>query len=109
MWRYIAQEEIAVAPLYFAADRPVVERGGQLIMIDDERLVLQPGESVRSRRVRFRSLDCYPLTGAFPSDAADVNQIIAEMTQARTSERHGRVADRDQPSSMEKRKREGYF
>lgn len=109
VWRYIREEGIEVAPLYFAAERRVVERHGQLIMLDDDRMTFLPGEAVQTRRVRFRSLGCYPLTGAYLSEAASVEDVIAEMSGLRMSERHGRLGDRDQPSSMEKKKREGYF
>ena len=109
VWHYIHQEAIPVVPLYFAAERPIVERDGQLIMVDDERLPLAEGEQPRLMRVRFRTLGCYPLTGAVESDAADVPGIIQEMLNARTSERQGRVIDHDEAASMEKKKREGYF
>jgi sulfate adenylyltransferase subunit 2 len=109
VWRYIAQEKIPVVPLYFAAPRPVVARGGGLIVIDDERFPLQPGERVSTRMVRFRTLGCYPLTGAIESQAASAAAIIAEMEAARTSERAGRLIDHDQADSMEKKKRAGYF
>lgn len=109
VWRYVRQEGIEVAPLYFAAERPVVARGGRLILVDDERLPLEPGEVPQMQRVRFRSLGCYPLTFAFTSSAADVDEIISEMLQMRTSERYGRASDADQTSSLESRKREGYF
>ena len=109
VWHYIHQEAIPVVPLYFAAERPIVERDGQLIMVDDERLPLGEGEQPRLRRVRFRTLGCYPLTAAVESDAADVPDIIQEMLNARTSERQGRLIDHDEAASMEKKKREGYF
>ncbi len=96
-------------PLYFAALRPVVERDGMLIMVDDERLPLRPGEQAAQRRVRFRTLGCYPLTGAVESSAATLPQIVAEVAVARTSERQGRAIDHDQSGSMERKKREGYF
>ena len=96
-------------PLYFAAERPVVERDGQLIMVDDERMPLDPGETPQMRMVRFRTLGCYPLTGAIESDAATLLDIIEEMLIATTSERQGRVIDHDQSASMEKKKQEGYF
>jgi sulfate adenylyltransferase subunit 2 len=96
-------------PLYFAKERPVVERDGTLIMVDDERLPLLPEESPRMERVRFRTLGCYPLTGAIHSDAETLPQIIAEMRASRTSERQGRLIDHDESGSMEKKKREGYF
>ena len=109
VWQYVHAQDIPVVPLYFAAMRPVVERDGQLIMVDDERLPLSPGESPRMRRIRFRTLGCYPLTAAVESDAADLESVIAEMMVARTSERQGRLIDKDQAGSMEKKKREGYF
>jgi len=109
VWQYIYREQIAVVPLYFAADRPVVERDGNLIMVDDERLKLLPGERPTMRRVRFRTLGCYPLSGAIESEAADVPAIIGEMLSATNSERQGRVIDHDGASSMERKKQEGYF
>lgn len=109
IWDYIAHEEIPVVPLYRAAHRPVVERDGALIMVDDDRLPLMPGEVPQQRLVRFRTLGCYPLTGAIESDAASIEEIIAELEASRTSERQGRVIDRDQSGSMEKKKEEGYF
>jgi sulfate adenylyltransferase subunit 2 len=109
VWRYVAREGIPVVPLYFAAERPVVERDGQLIMVDDERMELAPGESPRMLKVRFRTLGCYPLTAAVESSAESVEDIIAELEQARTSERCGRLIDFDQAGSMEKKKQEGYF
>ncbi len=109
VWRYIAQEKIPVVPLYFAAERPVVERDGQLIMVDDERFRLHEGEVPSMRRVRFRTLGCYPLTGAVESTADTIEAIIAEMLEAHVSERGGRLIDRDASASMEKKKAEGYF
>jgi sulfate adenylyltransferase subunit 2 len=109
VWQYIHQEGIPIVPLYFAAERPVVERDGTLIMVDDERMPLEPGERPQLRRVRFRTLGCYPLTGAIPSEAGTLTQIIEEMLSARTSERQGRVIDRDAGASMEQKKQEGYF
>jgi sulfate adenylyltransferase subunit 2 len=109
VWTYIEQENIPVVPLYFAAERPVVERDGMLIMVDDDRLPLQPGERPVQRRVRFRTLGCYPLTGAVESGAATPAEIVAEVAAARTSERQGRAIDHDQSGSMERKKREGYF
>jgi sulfate adenylyltransferase subunit 2 len=109
IWQYIRREAIPIVPLYFAAERPVVARDGMLILKDDERMQLRPGEAVEMRRVRFRTLGCYPLTGAVESDAADLDGIIDEMLVARTSERQGRAIDRDEAGSMEKKKREGYF
>ncbi len=109
VWHYIRAERIPVVPLYFAAERPVVERNGQLIMADDERLTLESGEEIRTETVRFRTLGCYPLTAAIRSDAADIDAVIAETLAARTSERQGRIIDFDTQASMEKKKREGYF
>lgn len=109
VWQYIHLENIPIVPLYFAAERPVVERDGMLIMADDERLQLKPGEQIERRSVRFRTLGCYPLTGAVPSTAATLPEIIREMLLARTSERQGRLIDHDQAGSMEKKKQEGYF
>ena len=109
IWRYIERESIPVVPLYFAAERPVVHRSGTLIMADDERLPLAPGEQPESRMVRFRTLGCYPLSGAIESRATTVAAIIAETLAAASSERQGRLIDSDQPSSMERKKREGYF
>jgi sulfate adenylyltransferase subunit 2 len=109
IWQYILQEDIPIVPLYFAKQRPVVERDGMLIMRDDERMVLQPDEIIENRMVRFRTLGCYPLTAAIESDATDLAGIVSEMLVARTSERQGRLIDRDEAGSMEKKKREGYF
>jgi len=109
VWQYIRCENIPVVPLYFAKERPVVARGGTLIMVDDERLPVQPGESPQLRRVRFRTLGCYPLTGAIESDAKTVDGIIAELESVRISERQGRLIDSDESASMEKKKRQGYF
>ncbi len=109
VWEYVRAEAIPVVPLYFAKERPVVERDGTLIMIDDSRLPLRPGEAPQMRRVRFRTLGCYPLTGAIESDADTLDAIIAEMRAATTSERQGRLIDSDESASMEKKKREGYF
>ena len=109
VWLYIYREQIPVVPLYFAAERPVVERDGALILVDDERLPLKPGEVPQLRKVRFRTLGCYPLTGAIESDADSLEKIIAEMLVATTSERQGRVIDQDPAASMEKKKLEGYF
>ncbi|HEY4972268.1 MAG TPA: sulfate adenylyltransferase subunit CysD, partial [Steroidobacteraceae bacterium] len=109
IWQYIYQQDIPIVPLYFAAERPVVERDGALILVDDERMQLAPGERQQLRRVRFRTLGCYPLTGAIESSADSLPAIIAEMVAARTSERQGRVIDRDAGASMEKKKQEGYF
>ena len=109
VWSYIQREGIEVVPLYFAAERPVVERRGTLIMVDDERMRLLPGEVPQWQRVRFRTLGCYPLSGAVPSDAADLNAIIQEMRESRFSERQGRLIDFDGAASMERKKQEGYF
>jgi sulfate adenylyltransferase subunit 2 len=109
IWQYIHAEQIPIVPLYFAAERPVVERDGALIMVDDERMRLAPGETPQMRKVRFRTLGCYPLTGAVESDADTLPAIVREMLLATTSERQGRVIDFDQSASMEKKKREGYF
>ncbi len=109
IWQYILMENIPIVPLYFAAKRPVVERGGQLIMVDDDRLPLLPGEVPQMKSVRFRTLGCYPLTAAVESEAATLEDIVAEMLVARTSERSGRLIDHDEQGSMEKKKREGYF
>jgi len=109
VWQYIALERIPIVPLYFAAERPVVERDGTLIMVDDERMPLAPGEQPVLKRVRFRTLGCYPLTGAIESNADTVAAIIEEMLRTRTSERQGRVIDHDAAASMERKKQEGYF
>jgi sulfate adenylyltransferase subunit 2 len=109
VWQYIYLEQIPIVPLYFAAERPVVERDGVLIMVDDERLPLRPGEQPMLKKVRFRTLGCYPLTGAIESEADTLPKIIQEMLLARTSERQGRVIDHDAAASMEKKKQEGYF
>jgi len=109
VWLYIREQNIPVVPLYFAAERPVVERGGTLIMVDDDRLPLADGEVPQRRRVRFRTLGCYPLTGAVESTAATLDEIVAEMQATRTSERQGRLIDADDTASMERKKREGYF
>ena len=109
IWQYIFLEDIPIPPLYFAAERPVVERDGQLLMVDDDRFDLKPGEKPENRMVRFRTLGCYPLTAAVESDAATLPDIIRETLVARTSERQGRIIDHDQSASMEKKKQEGYF
>jgi sulfate adenylyltransferase subunit 2 len=109
VWQYIYLEQIPIVPLYFAAERPVVQRDGTLIMVDDERMPLHDGERPVRKKVRFRTLGCYPLTGAIESDADSLEGILAEMLLARTSERHGRVIDHDQAASMERKKQEGYF
>ncbi len=109
IWEYIRAEEIPVVPLYFAKQRPVVERAGTLILVDDDRLPLEPGETPQLRKVRFRTLGCYPLSGAIESQAETLDEIIAEMRKSTTSERQGRLIDTDEAGSMEKKKREGYF
>lgn len=109
IWQYIRLDNIPIVPLYFAAERPVVKRDGTLIMVDDDRMRLDPGEEPQMKRVRFRTLGCYPLTGAIESDADTVEKIVAEMMQTRESERSTRVIDHDGDSSMEQKKREGYF
>ncbi|MGE0232053.1 MAG: sulfate adenylyltransferase subunit CysD [Flavobacteriaceae bacterium] len=109
IWRYIQAENIPIVPLYFAAERPFVERDGMLIHAEDKRLELLPGEQIRRERIRFRTLGCFPLTGAIRSDAETLDDIIAEIETATVSERQGRAIDRDQAGSMELKKREGYF
>jgi sulfate adenylyltransferase subunit 2 len=109
VWTYIHQERIPVVPLYFAAERPVVKRDGMLIMVDDERFPLHPGETPELRSVRFRTLGCYPLSGAIESSAATLPEVIRETLEARSSERQGRLIDRDGAAAMERKKQEGYF
>ncbi|MDF1776979.1 MAG: sulfate adenylyltransferase subunit CysD [Rhizobiaceae bacterium] len=109
IWRYIQVEDIPIVPLYFAAPRPVVERDGMLILAEDKRLELQPGEVKRVETIRFRTLGCFPLTGAIHSTATTLDAIISELETATVSERQGRAIDRDEAGSMEKKKREGYF
>jgi sulfate adenylyltransferase subunit 2 len=109
VWRYIYRERIPVVPLYLAAERPVVSRDGVLLMVDDDRMPLEPGERPQMRRVRFRTLGCYPLTGAVESDADTIEALLAELLVARNSERQGRVIDHDEAGSMERKKQEGYF
>ena len=109
IWQYILVENIPVVPLYFAKQRPVVARNGTWIMVDDDRLPLETGEAPEPKLVRFRTLGCYPLTGAIESEAATVAAIVAEMQASRVSERQGRLIDSDETASMEKKKREGYF
>jgi sulfate adenylyltransferase subunit 2 len=109
IWQYIHLEGIEIVPLYFSAKRPVVERGGLLIMVDDERMPLNPGEVPQMKSIRFRTLGCYPLTGAVESDATTLPEVIQEMLLTTTSERQGRAIDHDQAASMEKKKQEGYF
>jgi sulfate adenylyltransferase subunit 2 len=109
IWQYIYSERIPVVPLYLADERPVVQRNGQWLMVDDDRFAFEPGEAAQMRRVRFRTLGCYPLTAAIESDADTLEALIAETFNARSSEREGRLIDSDQPGSMEKKKQEGYF
>ena len=109
IWQYIHLENIPIVPLYFAAERPVVQRDGVWIMVDDERMPIEPGEKIEHKMVRFRTLGCYPLTGAVESTASTLPEIIQEMLLTRTSERQGRVIDHDSSGSMEKKKQEGYF
>lgn len=109
VWQYIHLERIPIVPLYLAAERPVVERDGALIMVDDDRFRLRPGETPQMKSVRFRTLGCYPLTGAVESKAATLPEVIQEMLLTTTSERQGRMIDHDQSASMEKKKQEGYF
>ncbi|WP_063550104.1 sulfate adenylyltransferase subunit CysD [Burkholderia territorii] len=109
VWQYIRLHDIPIVPLYYAKERPVVERDGALIMVDDERLPLRDGEVPRMRKVRFRTLGCYPLTGAIDSDASSLDEILREMRETRTSERQGRLIDSDSAGSMERKKQEGYF
>jgi len=109
IWQYIHKEQIEIVPLYFSAKRPVVERDGQLIMVDDDRMELRPGETPQMKSVRFRTLGCYPLTGAVESEAVTLPDVIQEMLLTKTSERQGRVIDHDGAASMEKKKQEGYF
>ena len=109
VWQYIHLENIPIVPLYFAAERPVVNRGGTLIMVDDDRMPLQPGEVPMMKKVRFRTLGCYPLSGAVESEASTLEDVVQEMLLTRTSERQGRMIDHDAAASMEKKKQEGYF
>ena len=109
IWQYIYREQIPIVPLYFAAERPVVERDGMLMMVDDDRLTIYPDEQIQIKRIRFRTLGCYPLTGAIESDADDLASIVLELLSAKTSERQGRMIDSDSSASMEKKKQEGYF
>ena len=109
VWRYLLREKLDVVPLYFAAERPTVLRNGQLLMVDDERFKLKPGEKIEKRRIRFRTLGCYPLTAAVESDATDLESVVTETLGARTSERQGRLIDHDSAGAMEKKKQEGYF
>jgi sulfate adenylyltransferase subunit 2 len=109
IWEYIYREQIPIVPLYFAAERPVVDRDGMLLLVDDDRMRLFDGEQIEIRRVRFRTLGCYPLSGAIDSDAEDLSAIVLELLRSRTSERQGRAIDTDSSGSMEKKKQEGYF
>lgn len=109
VWRYVLREKLDVVPLYLAAERPTIERKGQLLVVDDDRMPLMPGERVVRRRVRFRTLGCWPLTAAIESNARDLLSVVTETLAARTSERHGRLIDHDQASAMEKKKQQGYF
>ena len=109
IWQYIQAQNIPIVPLYLAAPRPVVQRAGQWIMVDDDRFVFAPGEAVQTRKVRFRTLGCWPLTAAIESEATTLQAVIAETLAARNSERQGRLIDSDTPGSMEKKKQEGYF
>ena len=109
IWQYLYLEKVPIVPLYYSALRPVVERDGALIMVDDERMPLRPGETPMMKKVRFRTLGCYPLTGAVESEAETLAEVIHEIAAARTSEREGRIIDHDAPSSMEAKKQEGYF
>ena len=109
VWQYLWLENVPVVPLYFAAERLVVERSGMLVMVDDERMRLKPGETPVMKRVRFRTLGCYPLSGAIESNATTLPEIIEEMLLATSSERQGRLIDHDEEGSMELKKREGYF
>jgi sulfate adenylyltransferase subunit 2 len=109
IWQYIAQEKIEIVPLYFAKERPVVYRDGNIILVDDDRLKLRPNETIQMKKVRFRTLGCYPLTGGVESEADTLESITAEVLGAVSSERTSRVIDHEQAGSMEKRKREGYF
>jgi sulfate adenylyltransferase subunit 2 len=109
VWRYILREKLEVVPLYFAANRPTITRNGQLLVLDDDRLPLLPGEVLQMKQVRFRTLGCWPLTAAVPSTATDIESVVAETLSARTSERQGRLIDHDQAGAMERKKQEGYF
>jgi sulfate adenylyltransferase subunit 2 len=109
VWRYIMREALEVVPLYFAAERPTLVRNGSLLVRDEERMALRPGESLEMKRVRFRTLGCWPLTAAIESDAADLDSVVAETLAARVSEREGRLIDHDEAGAMERKKQEGYF
>ena len=109
VWRYIIREKLDVVPLYFAAERPTIVRNGQILMVDDNRLKPTAGEEIKMRKIRFRTLGCYPLTAAIDSDASDMESVVLETLNAQTSERQGRLIDHDQAGAMEKKKQEGYF
>ena len=109
VWQYLLQEKISIVPLYFAKERPIVYRKETLLMVDDERIPLETGEKPQMKSVRFRTLGCYPLTGAIESNASTLEAIVLETMKAKTSEREGRLIDSDEAGSMEKKKREGYF
>jgi sulfate adenylyltransferase subunit 2 len=109
VWHYIAREQLEVVPLYFAAERPTIERNGSLLVLDDDRLRLSEGEQAKIERVRFRTLGCWPLTAAVRSDAADLESVIEETLSASVSERQGRLIDHDDAGGMERKKQEGYF
>ena len=109
VWQYIHQEDIPVVPLYFSKERPVVVRGGMILLIDDARMRLLPGEQIQAKKIRFRTLGCYPLTGAIASSATNLAEIVLELIHARSPERQGRAIDTDASASMEKKKQEGYF
>jgi sulfate adenylyltransferase subunit 2 len=109
IWQYIKRENIPIVPLYFSKERPVVERDGNLIMVDDERMRLLPGEKPMMKKVRFRTLGCYPLTGAVESEAETLDEVIEETLASATSERTSRIIDHEETGSMERRKKEGYF
>ena len=109
VWRYIIREKLDVVPLYFAAERPTIVRNGQILMVDDSRLQPKAGEEIKMRKIRFRTLGCYPLTAAIDSEASDIESVVLETLNAQTSERQGRLIDHDQAGAMEKKKQEGYF
>jgi sulfate adenylyltransferase subunit 2 len=109
IWRYVARESLDVVPLYFAAERPTLVRNGSLLVYDDDRMPLQPGEKLQTKRVRFRTLGCWPLTAAIESDAANLESVVKETLAARVSERQGRLIDHDEAGAMERKKQEGYF
>jgi sulfate adenylyltransferase subunit 2 len=109
VWRYVDREGLDVVPLYFAAERPTLQRNGSLLVRDDERMALRPGESIERKRVRFRTLGCWPLTAAIESDAINLDGVVAETLAARVSERQGRLIDHDEAGAMERKKHEGYF